>query len=83
MPHRGRIHQRAVCYHLYNWGINRDELFHDERDCDDEDDRWMKTQTGLAIGPPAFAQRFTESGGHLRPRCGPGQRRARNTTEVI
>ena len=30
--------------------------------CDDEDDGWMETQTGLAIGPPAFVQRFTESG---------------------
>jgi hypothetical protein len=38
--------------------------------CGEEDDRWMESQTGLAIGPPAFIQRFTESGGHLRPRRG-------------
>jgi hypothetical protein len=51
--------------------------------CDDGDDRWMETQSGLAIGPSAFVQRFTESGGHLRPRRGPSRKCARNTTEAI
>ena len=37
---------------------------------DDEDDRWMETQTAPAIGPAAFVQRFTESTGRLRPRRG-------------
>ena len=50
---------------------------------DDEDDQWMQSQTGLAIGPAEFAQRFTETGGHLRPRRGPSRRCARNTTEVL
>lgn len=32
MPRLARMHQQAVCYHLFNRGINRETLFHDEAD---------------------------------------------------
>ena len=79
MPRIGRIYQRALCYHVMNRGVNRNQIYEDDQDraCFSRLVGEYKVEGARALGSRAFASTLKMERGRYRVRCGKPGKRAR------